>query len=81
MPFVVSCYQFLNAIILKTFNKIVLAFLPVEIMTNILYVSINFTGNLFFGFGRYCGRLVLEPAVERLHSQRMFFQYFSNVDT
>ena len=54
VSFVVSCCQFLKAIVLKTFNEIVLAFLPVERKTNILYVNINFTGNLFFGFGRYC---------------------------
>ena len=63
VSFVVSCCQFLKAIILKTFNEIVLAFLPVERKTNILYVNINFTGNLFFGFGRYCGKLVPEPTV------------------
>ena len=40
--------QFLKAIILKDFNKIVFSFLPVESKTNILYVNINFTGNLFF---------------------------------
>ena len=53
----------LKAIILETFNEIVLAFLPGESKTNILYVDINFTGNLFFGFGRYCGNVVPEPAV------------------
>ena len=53
---------FLKAIILKTFNDIVLAFLPVEIKANILYVNINFTGNLFYGFGRYSGKVVPEPA-------------------
>ena len=63
VSFVVSCCQFLKAIILKTFNEIVLAFLPVERKTNILYVNINFTGNLFFGFGRYCGKLVPETTV------------------
>ena len=63
VSFVVSCCQFLKAIILKTFNEIVLAFLPVERKTNILYVNINFTGNLFFGFGRHCGKLVPETTV------------------
>ena len=48
---------------LKTFNEIVLVFLPVERKTNVLYVNINLTGNLFFGFGRYCGKVVPEPAV------------------
>ena len=59
---IVSCGQFLKAIILKTFNEIVLAFLPVESKTNMLYVNINFTGNLFFGFGRYRGKVVPELA-------------------
>ena len=55
VPFSVSFCQFSKAIILKTYNEIVLVFLPVESKTNTLYVNINFTGNLFFGFGRYCG--------------------------
>ena len=62
---VVSCCQFLKTIILKTFNEIVLAFLPVESKTNMLYVNINFTENLFFGFGRYCGKVFPEPAVSQ----------------
>ena len=37
VPFVVSGCQFLKAIILKTFNEIVLAFLPVESKTNKIY--------------------------------------------
>ena len=53
---------FLKAIILKAFNEVVLNFSPVEAETNILYVNINFTGNLFFGFGRYCGKVVQKPA-------------------
>ena len=48
---------------LRNLQWIVLAFLPGESKTNILYVDINFTGNLFFGFGRYCGNVVPEPAV------------------
>ena len=61
MPFVVSCGQFLKAIILKTLYT--LPFLQVESKTNILYVNINFTGFFFFfGFGRYCGKVVPEPA-------------------
>ena len=63
VPFVVSCCQFFISIILKIFDEIVLAFLPVESKTKILYVKINFTGNLFFGFGRYCGKVVPAPAV------------------
>ena len=43
--------------------KIVLAFLLVESKTNMLYVNINFTGNLFFGFGRYCGKVFPKPIV------------------
>ena len=35
----------------------VLAFLPVKIKTNILYVNINFTGNVFFVCGRCCGKV------------------------
>ena len=68
--------------LLKTFNEIVLVFLPVESKANILYVNINFNGNLFFGFGIYCGKVVPEPGTtiflalfEHLHSQRMFFQH------
>ena len=63
VPFLVSFCQFSKAIIIKTFNEIVLVFLPVESKTNTLYVNINFTGNLFFGFGRYCGKVAPEPAV------------------
>ena len=40
-----------------------IAFLPVESKTNILSVNIIFTENLFFGFHRYCGEVVPEPAV------------------
>ena len=47
----------------ETFHEIVLALLPVESKTNLLYVNINFTGTLFFGFDRYCGKVVPEPAV------------------
>ena len=61
--FVVSCCQFLKAIILKTINEIVLAFLPVQSKTNILYVNMNFTGKLLFRFGGYCGKVFPEPAV------------------
>ena len=43
--------------------KIVLTFLLVESKTNILYVNINFTGNLFFEFGRYCGKVFPKPIV------------------
>ena len=35
---------------LKTFNEIVLDFLSLEIKTNMLYVNIDFTGNLLLGF-------------------------------
>ena len=44
----------------------VLAFLSVESKTNILYVNINFTGNLLLGFGRYCSKVLPEPAVFHL---------------
>ena len=85
VPFVVPCCQFLKAIMLKTFNEINLPFLPVESKTNALYVNISFTGNVFFGFSRYCGKVVPEPTdyhlFECLHSQIMFFQYFFHVDT
>ena len=67
---------------LKTFNEIVLDFLPVESKTNILYVNFNFTGNLPLGFGRYCVKYSQNPLfftfLERLHTQ-MFFQYFTHV--
>ena len=85
VPFVVLCCQFLKAIILKTFSEIVLAFLPVESNTNILYVNINFPGNVFFGFGKYCGKVTPEPAVSHRFwaaaLTKMFFQYFFQVDT
>ena len=36
-------------------------FLPVETKANMLYVNINFPGNLFYGFVRYCGKVVSTP--------------------
>ena len=63
VSFVFSCCQYLKPIILKTFNQTFLAFLPVEFKTNILYVNINFAGKLFFGFGRYCRKVLPEHAV------------------
>ena len=47
---------------LKNFIEIVLPFLLVESKTNILDVNINFTGNSFFGFDRYSGKVVPKPA-------------------
>ena len=44
----------------------VLAFLSVDSKANILYVNIHFTGNLFFEFGRYCGKVLPEPAALHL---------------
>ena len=35
--------------------------LPVESKTNTLYVNTDFTGNLFYRFGRYCGKVFPEP--------------------
>ena len=35
----------------------------VKSITNILYVNRNFTGNIFFGYGRNCGEVGQEPAV------------------
>ena len=46
-----------------SFPKFQWAFLPVESKTNLLYININFTGNLFFGFTRYCSKVFLEPTV------------------
>ena len=40
--------------------------LSIESKTNILSVNINFTGNLFLGFGRYCDKLYPESAVFHL---------------
>ena len=40
-----------------------LASLPFGSKTNILDVNINFTGNLVIGFGKYCGKVLPEPAV------------------
>ena len=48
---------------LINFNEIVLAFLPLESKTNIVYVKINFTVKLLFGFSRYRGKVVPVPAV------------------
>ena len=48
---------------MKTFNEIVIAFLPVESKTSILYLNINFAGNLLLGFGRYRGKVLPKPAV------------------
>ena len=63
---------------LKTFNEIVLDFLSVKSKANILYVNINFIGNLYFGFGRYCGKEfwgALFPSFSLFSdSQRIFFQ-------
>ena len=71
---------------LKTFNEIVLVFLPVERKTNVLYVNINLTGNWFFGFGRYCGKVVPEPAVFHpfwapAFSKNVLSIFFFHVDT
>ena len=71
---------------LKTFNEIVLVFLPVERKTNVLYVNINLTGNLLFGFGRYCGKVVPEPAVSHpfwapAFSKNVLSIFFFHVDT
>ena len=60
------CFQFLKAIILKTFNEIALTFLSVESKTNILYVNMNFSGNLLFGFSRYCGKVVQESFLNKV---------------
>ena len=49
-------------------------------MTNILWVNMNFTGNLFFEFARSCGKVFPEPTdshpFEHLQSQKMFFNIF-----
>ena len=66
VPFVVSWYKFLNSVILKTLNEIVLNFLSGESKTNVLYVNINFTGNVHLGFSRYCDKVLQEPAVFHL---------------
>ena len=62
-PLVVS---FQNPFSQKPFNEIVLAVLSFESKTNILYVNINFIGNLLLGFGRYWGKVLAEPAVFHL---------------
>ena len=50
-----------------------------------LYVNINFTGNLPYGFGRYCGKVVLEPAVSHPFwvpaLTKNFLSIFFHVDT
>ena len=77
VPFVVSWCKFLNSVILKTFNEIVLAFLSVESKTNILYVNINFIGNLLLGFGRYYCKMLLFWATALTNS---VFSIFFHVD-
>ena len=58
------------------------SFLPIKCKANILYVNINFTGYLFFGFSRYCGKVVPEPAVSHpfwlpaLHKECSFNIFF-----
>ena len=74
-----SCCKLYKSIILKTFYGIVLSFLPVESKRNIFYVNMHFTENLFFGFGRYCGKVFPEAAA--LHVFEQFFQYFFHVDS
>ena len=66
VPFVVSWCKFLKFIISKIFHEIVLAFLSVESKTNILYVNMNFTGNLLLAFGRYCSKVLPEPSAFHL---------------
>ena len=39
----------------------VLAFSLVESKTNILFVNINFIGNLLLEFSKYCGKVLPEP--------------------
>ena len=69
---VTPVYYYISMVILKTFNEIcdgvvlVLAFLSVQSKTNILYVNISFTGNLVLGFGRYCCKVLPDPAVFHL---------------
>ena len=54
---------YISMAILKFFHEIILAFLSVESKTKLLYVNTNFTGNLLAGFGRYCSKILPEPAV------------------
>ena len=51
---ILKSYRF---VAVATFSEIASAFLPVEDKTNKLYGNTNFPGNLFFGFGRYCGKV------------------------
>ena len=80
VPFVVSCCTFLKSIFLQTLNKIISTLLSMESKTTILYVNMNFTGNLFLGFSRYCDKLYLESTVFHLflclHLQGMFLKFF-----
>ena len=48
----------------------------VQSKTNILYVNIDFTEDLFFGFVFFLLLLLFLTLFECLHTQRMFFQYF-----
>ena len=62
----VSYRKLLRSVISKTFNEIVLAFLPVERQTDMLSVNTFFTGNLLLEFGGYYGKVVPEPRVFHL---------------
>ena len=73
-----------RSLVLKTFNGIVLAFLSVKSKTNILYVNKKFAVRSILGFGRYCGKVLPQPALiftffERLHSPISLFQYFFHI--
>ena len=51
--FAVCCCTFLKSIFSQTLNEIVSTFLSIESKTSILYVNMDFTGNLFLRFGRF----------------------------
>ena len=85
VPLVVSFCKFLQSGTLKKFNEIILAFLSVERKTNIFFVNIKFMGNFLFEFGRYCGKVLWEPAVFHLFwspslTNNVFCNIFFHID-
>ena len=60
--------------------------MTVESETNILYLNINFAGNLFSGFGRHCGKVVPELVVPHTFwapaiTKNVLSIFFFHVDT
>ena len=61
-PYITYYYMIILSYIIILYHYYNLV-VTVGIKTNIIYVDISFTGNLSFGFGRYCGKVFTESAV------------------